>query len=102
MKKITKEIFIAFDWTEFDLEEECKKYELKNQDPIIETEVYLYASEGQIHQQMVDDWFVFDDKNLNLMLRLDYILEQTKVKIRLDTTTWKYEVVEFNWTKLKK
>lgn len=101
MKKITKEFYISSDWKEFTSEEECKKYELQNQDPIIETEVYLYASEGQIHEQLIDDWFVFDDKNLNLMARLDYILEQTKVKIRLDTTTWKYEVVEFNWRRIE-
>ncbi len=50
MKKIEKEIFIAFDWTEFDLEEECKKYELKNQDPIIEKEVYLYSPEWRIYK----------------------------------------------------
>ena len=98
MKKIEKEIFITFDWTEFESEAECKIYELQHRDPIIETEVYLYSPEWNIYKQLVDDWFVFDQQ---VMWKLKYILSETKVKIRLDTTTWVYKVLEFNWRKIK-
>ncbi len=35
------------------------------------------------------------------MWKLKYILSETKVKIRLNTITWEYQVLEFNWRKIK-
>ncbi|PZM86349.1 hypothetical protein DLH72_01275 [Candidatus Gracilibacteria bacterium] len=100
MKKVTKEIFISSDGKEFTSEEECRTYELENQEKIIEKTVYLFAGKWGIYEQLINDGIVFDEENEKLQGMLKYILNEVSIKIRLNKETGEYSILEIDGKKV--
>lgn len=100
MKKITKDFYISSDWKEFTSEEECKKYDLENQEKIIERKIYLYSPKWSIYEKLIEEWQVFNKENSELMWKLKYLLNEISLKIRLNKETWEYKILEVDWKKV--
>ncbi len=101
MKKIstTSEKWVANDWTEFQNEESCIAYEKEMQPTSVEAEVYIHSDKWWIYEQLQDK-FHFDTDNMDLILRLKYILSEVKIWIKLNTETWEYEIISIDWKKI--
>lgn len=100
MKKIIKEFYISSDWREFISEEECRKYELKNQKKIIESEIYLSSPKWSVYEKLIEQWIVFDEENDKLLWKLKYLLTEISMKISLNKETWECKLLEVDWKKV--